>query len=85
MCESAERDDFYNEKMVINRDITLLMAKIYSNSIGRKISFLDSMAASGVRSIRLLNEMDILKENGLFINDLNPLAIKVIKKSSKTG
>ena len=72
---------FYNEKMVINRDITLLMAKIYSNSIGRKISFLDSMAASGVRSIRLFNELDILKENGLFINDLNPLALKVIKKS----
>ena len=72
---------FYNHKMTLNRDLTLLMAKIYSNSIGRKISFLDSMAASGVRSIRLLNEMDILKENGLFINDLNPLAIRVIKKS----
>ncbi|MHA1728443.1 MAG: tRNA (guanine(10)-N(2))-dimethyltransferase [Promethearchaeota archaeon] len=75
---------FFNERMALNRDLTLLMVKIYSNNIGRKISFLDAMASTGVRAIRLLKETDIIKEkHGLFINDLNPLAVKYIHKNMK--
>lgn len=70
---------FYNEVMVLNRDLTILMVKIYSTFLGRNITFMDTMAASGIRSMRLLKETDVCEK--LFINDLNPLAVQYIKKN----
>lgn len=70
---------FYNDKMIINRDLTTLMVKIYGESLGRKIKFLDAMAATGVRAIRLLKETEVIEK--VFINDLNPKAIRYAHKN----
>ncbi|MHA1341251.1 MAG: tRNA (guanine(10)-N(2))-dimethyltransferase [Promethearchaeota archaeon] len=70
---------FYNETMVINRDITEIVIDIYSKILNRKIDFLDLMAASGIRSIRLLKETNCI--NKIYLNDLNPMAFRYIKKN----
>ena len=70
---------FYNENMIFNRDITEIIVCIYSKLLGRKLKFLDLMAASGIRSIRLLKETDCVEK--IYINDLNPLAVKYIEKN----
>lgn len=70
---------FYNDVMVLNRDLTILMIKIYSKFLSRKVTFMDTMAASGIRSMRLLKETNVCEK--IYINDLNPLAIQYIKKN----
>ena len=52
---------FYNETMTLNRDLTILMTKIFAELEGREVEFFDSMAASGIRTIRLLRELDCVK------------------------
>ncbi|MBY9014144.1 MAG: tRNA (guanine(10)-N(2))-dimethyltransferase [Candidatus Lokiarchaeota archaeon] len=71
---------FYNEKMEINRDISLLAIKAYNNIINQEsLEIVDSMAASGVTSLRLLkNSINIEK---IYINDINPVAVKLIDKN----
>ncbi|MBY9008836.1 MAG: tRNA (guanine(10)-N(2))-dimethyltransferase [Candidatus Lokiarchaeota archaeon] len=71
---------FYNEKMEINRDISLLAIKAYNNIINREsLEIVDCMAASGVTSLRLLkNSVNIEK---IYINDINPTAVKLIDKN----
>ncbi|MFX0043077.1 MAG: tRNA (guanine(10)-N(2))-dimethyltransferase [Candidatus Hodarchaeota archaeon] len=71
---------FYNKKMMINRDITNLAITTYKGIYNQKnLIIVDSMAASGVSSIRILKECRNVKK--IYINDLNPIAIKLIKKN----
>jgi tRNA (guanine26-N2/guanine27-N2)-dimethyltransferase len=77
---SKSMNVFYNEKMILNRDVTNLAIGAYKKLWNLStLKFIDSMAASGVGTIRLLKE---LKEfNEIYINDLNPLAVNLIKKN----
>jgi len=71
---------FYNEKMILNRDITSLAISAYKKLFNiTTFDFIDSMAASGISSIRLLKEHKQL--NTIYINDINPLAVNLIKKN----
>ncbi|MBD3353121.1 MAG: tRNA (guanine(10)-N(2))-dimethyltransferase [Candidatus Lokiarchaeota archaeon] len=70
---------FYNETMILNRDLTILVIDVFAELIGEKVTIMDTMAASGVRSIRLLLDTDVIKK--AYINDLNPLAVRYIQKS----
>ena len=66
--------------MILNRDIlnlaTLAYKKVYSQ---KNLRIVESMAASGISSIRMLKECEGIKK--IFINDLNPAAVELIKKN----
>jgi tRNA (guanine26-N2/guanine27-N2)-dimethyltransferase len=71
---------FYNKKMEINRDITNLAIIAYNKIINSDpLIVVDSMAASGISSIRLLKEYDNIKK--VYINDINPIAVELIHKN----
>ena len=73
---------FYNERMEINRDFALALTRVYlsinANYIQNPI-FCEPMAGSGIRAVRVANEIDDLEE--VIINDRNPEAVNLIKKN----
>ncbi|MFX1375021.1 MAG: tRNA (guanine(10)-N(2))-dimethyltransferase [Promethearchaeota archaeon] len=77
---SKSMNVFYNRKMEINRDITNLAIIAYNRLINQKpLIIIDSMAASGISSIRMLKECENIKK--IYINDINPIAIDLIHKN----
>jgi len=82
LIPSKAMNVFYNKKMVINRDITNLAIcaynKLYNPDL---ITVVDSMAASGIGSIRILRECKNIKK--IYINDINPIAVELIEKNIK--
>ncbi len=77
---SKEMDVFYNPVMSFNRDISVLLL----NSVNKKsMQVADPLAASGVRSIRFLRELNT-RENKIkkiYINDYNKSSTKSIKNN----
>jgi len=72
---SKEMPVFYNPVMSLNRDISILLL----NSINKtNMQIADPLAATGVRSIRLLKELRKDKIKKIYINDYNKGAIKLI-------
>ncbi len=71
---------FYNPQMIINRDFSILFTEAYikKNFANQRVSFFDIMAASGIRSIRMALEMPELR---IVMNDLNPMALRLIRKN----
>ncbi|TET61545.1 MAG: tRNA (guanine(10)-N(2))-dimethyltransferase [Promethearchaeota archaeon] len=79
---SKSMNVFYNKRMEINRDISILAINAYNELYNQKnLIIIDSMAASGISSIRMINECKNIKK--IFINDINPEAVKLIKKNIK--
>ena len=77
---SKEMGVFYNPVMGINRDVSVLLL----NSVNKKgMQIADPLAASGVRSIRFLKELNKDKIKNIYINDFNNDAIKSIKENLK--
>ena len=75
---SKEMDVFYNPIMSLNRDISILLL----NSINKNnLQIADPLAASGVRSIRFLKELNKNKIKKIYINDQNNEAIKLTRKN----
>ena len=75
---SKEMGVFYNPVMSLNRDVSvLLLESINKNNL--QIS--DPLAASGVRSIRFLKELNKNKIKTMYINDHNKGAINSIYKN----
>ncbi|MFX0006342.1 MAG: tRNA (guanine(10)-N(2))-dimethyltransferase [Promethearchaeota archaeon] len=75
---SKSMNVFYNKRMEINRDITNLSINAYKELYQQKdLVVIDSMAASGISAIRILNECGEVKK--LYINDINPEAVRLIK------
>ena len=75
---SKKMDVFYNPVMGLNRDISVLLL----SSINKKnLQIADPLAATGVRSIRFLKELNKNKIKKIYINDNNKNAIKSIKKN----
>ena len=71
---------FYNKKMEINRDITNLAIMAYNRIVNQDpLTIVDSMAASGIGSIRMLKECKNIKR--IYINDINPIAVDLIHKN----
>ncbi len=61
---------FFNRRMELNRDITVLLTSVISPG-----SYLDAMGATGVRGLRIANECGI----PVTINDKNPRAADLIR------
>jgi len=77
---SKSMNVFYNERMEINRDISILAIIAYSKIISQvSLVVVDSMAASGIGSIRLLKNTKNVKK--IYLNDINPVATELIKNN----
>ena len=75
---SKQMGVFYNPVMGLNRDISVLLL----NSIARNnLQIADPLAASGVRSIRFLRELDKGKIKNISINDHGKDAVSSIKNN----
>ena len=75
---SKELDVFYNPIMKFNRDVSVLLM----NSIGRQnIQIADILAGSGVRSLRLLLELDSGIIKNITVNDYSPDFPELFKKN----
>ena len=71
---------FYNKRMEINRDISNLAICSYNRIYNKNpLIIMDSMAASGISSIRMLKECKNIKK--IYINDINPEAVDLINKN----
>jgi tRNA (guanine26-N2/guanine27-N2)-dimethyltransferase len=64
---------FFNRRMELNRDITVLLISILQPS-----DYLDAMGATGVRGIRIATECGI----PVTINDREPAAIELIQQNT---
>ncbi|MDF1538652.1 MAG: tRNA (guanine(10)-N(2))-dimethyltransferase [Candidatus Thorarchaeota archaeon] len=69
---------FYNPRMRINRDLSVLFLRAYMEKNDMKL-FCEPLAGSGVRSLRYLNEIPG-EFNGLLC-DVNPMAIETATKN----
>jgi len=79
---SKSMNVFYNERMEINRDISILAIIAYNKIISHEsLVIVDSMAASGIGSIRLLKNTKNVKK--IYLNDINPFAVELIKNNLK--
>ena len=75
---SKEMEVFYNPVMAMNRDISVLLL----NSINKNnLQIADPLAATGVRSIRFLKELNKNKIKKISINDYSKDAINLIKQN----
>ena len=72
---SKDADVFYNPEMILNRDLSEIAVKVFSNVKEGELRYCDATAGSGIRAFR--NGKDVDK---LYINDPNPEAQKAIKK-----
>ena len=75
---SKEMGVFYNPVMSINRSISILLLNSLSKNY---LQIADPLAASGVRSIRFLKELDNDKIKKISINDYDKRAFKLIKEN----
>ncbi len=69
---------FYNPRMVVNRDLSVLFLSTYNQMYPIK-NFCEPLASSGVRTLRYLNE-GIGDYEGLMF-DINPEASKIAKQN----
>src|SRR3989338_7463040 len=75
---SRQMGVFYNPIMSLNRDISILLL----NSINKNnMQMSDPLAATGVRSIRFLKELERNKIKKVYINDYSEKSIKLIKNN----
>ncbi len=68
---------FYNPAMRLNRDIAILVLRVYRKILGRDLSVCEPLAGCGIRGIRFAVEVPGVEK--VVINDLNPEAAKLAK------
>ena len=70
---------FYNPSMELNRDFSVLACQHLVNYSKKHVSLLDGLAASGIRGLRLANELE--GDFEVTINDWDKDAFSLIKKN----
>lgn len=77
-CGGVSKDEevFYNPHMELNRDVSVVLSNLLQPG-----EFLDSMAASGARGVRVANEAGV----EAILNDLNPKAVELCEKNAKAN
>ena len=78
---SKEKMPFFNPAMQLNRDFSIILCQWLVNNSERELEFLDGLAASGIRGVRLANEID--GDFKVYINDWNEDSFELIKKNIK--
>ncbi|NHJ21911.1 MAG: hypothetical protein EAX91_13270, partial [Candidatus Lokiarchaeota archaeon] len=77
---SKSMNVFYNKRMEINRDISILAILAYNKLFNQEpLVIVDSMAASGIGSLRMLKNIKNIEK--FYINDINPDAVKLIEEN----
>jgi len=76
---SKEKGPFYNPAMELNRDLSVLLVQWLINCSKKHMKLLDGLASSGIRGIRLVNEVE--GDFDVTINDWNEEAHALIKKN----
>jgi tRNA (guanine26-N2/guanine27-N2)-dimethyltransferase len=71
---------FFNPNAKWNRDISMLVYKVYTSSSKNK-TLADSICGIGARGLRASVEVPLIET--IYLNDLNPIAIEFAKESSK--
>jgi len=73
---------FYNKVMELNRDFALAALRVYQRMyfLREQIHYCEPMAGSGIRSVRVANEIENID---VIINDRNPQAVELIKENVK--
>lgn len=71
---SASAPVFYNSRMELNRDISILTLQTFQEEIRNKINICDVFGGSGIRAIRYKKEIDGVGE--VFVNDISSLAVE---------
>ena len=78
--EITKKDEvFYNPKMKMNRDISVIALNVFQGTRDRDIVVGDMLSATGIRGIRYCLECKNIKS--IIFNDLNPNAIKLINEN----
>lgn len=70
---------FYNPSMELNRDFSVLVCQWLINNSKKHLNLLDGLAASGIRGVRLANEL--IGDFEITINDWDKNAYELIKKN----
>jgi len=78
---SKDKLPFYNPAMELNRDLSILICQWLVNNSKKKIQILDGLAASGLRGIRIKNE--VKGDFEITINDWDKDAYDLIRKNAK--
>lgn len=78
---SKDKLPFYNPTMQLNRDLSILLCQNLVSNSKKNIHILDGLAASGVRGIRIKNE--VAGDFNVTINDWDEKAYNLIKKNVK--
>ncbi len=69
---------FYNPVMELNRDLAILVARVYQKNVNRKISVCEPLTGSGIRGIRLALEVGNVK---VILGDINEQAFQLAKRN----
>jgi tRNA (guanine26-N2/guanine27-N2)-dimethyltransferase len=70
---------FFNPKAKTNRDLSIIAYAVFLKKFEGPKIFLEALSGVGARGLRVVNELKIEK---MIINDLNPTAIEIAKKSA---
>lgn len=74
---STDREVFYNPEMKLNRDLTALAVKRHVDRWGSEVTYLDAMAGTGARGLRVANEAG----PRVVINDRSQTAIDLVERN----
>ncbi|MBI3037017.1 tRNA (guanine(10)-N(2))-dimethyltransferase [Candidatus Woesearchaeota archaeon] len=81
---SSRMPVFYNPVMKSNRDITILLMEAAAKLYGiKKWAVADPMAATGIRGIRMVLELENKNIEGIKMNDYSDAAAALIKKNMR--
>lgn len=76
---SKDNEPFYNPSMESNRDLSIVVNQWFVNNCKKHAYLLEGLGASGIRGMRLANEID--GDFDVTINDWNEQAFSLIKKN----
>ncbi|MDY6766448.1 MAG: tRNA (guanine(10)-N(2))-dimethyltransferase [Candidatus Nanohaloarchaea archaeon] len=76
---TTDSDVFYNTDMVVNRDISTACLAAFQEEQDAELRVCDALAASGVRGLRYLQEVDGVAE--LLLNDIEEAAVANIREN----
>lgn len=74
---------FYNSAMELNRDLSVLVCQWLVDNCDKKLFLLDGLSASGIRGVRIANEVD--GEFDVVVNDWSEQSYDLINKNVKYG
>ena len=71
---------FFNPRAKLSRDFSIIVYSAFLKNFDGQKSFLDGLSGLGARGLRVANE---IKDTEVFVNDLNPSALELSKKSAE--